>query len=171
MFLEVRNLRKSFASQQAVHHFDMQIDKGEFISFLGPSGCGKTTTLRMIAGFEAPTGARCLVRRPTGALGQFLTTRRLSRACACRARKARGGAHEATLARQGLRRRGSKHRASSIAARADAGRLGRCGYVASGDSAESRPPPPFLPRLGTVATPAMSNHFRAADRAQGQGDI
>jgi putative spermidine/putrescine transport system ATP-binding protein len=55
MFLEVRNLRKSFASQQAVHHFDMQIDKGEFISFLGPSGCGKTTTLRMIAGFEAPT--------------------------------------------------------------------------------------------------------------------
>jgi len=33
----------------------LEVDKGEFISFLGPSGCGKTTTLRMIAGFELPT--------------------------------------------------------------------------------------------------------------------
>src|SRR4029077_11749280 len=32
------------------------VERGEFVSFLGPSGCGKTTTLRMIAGFEQPTG-------------------------------------------------------------------------------------------------------------------
>ena len=36
----------------AVVDFDLEVEKGEFISFLGPSGCGKTTTLRMIAGFE-----------------------------------------------------------------------------------------------------------------------
>jgi putative spermidine/putrescine transport system ATP-binding protein len=55
MFLEINNLRKSFGTYTAVQHFDMAIDRGEFISFLGPSGCGKTTTLRMIAGFETPT--------------------------------------------------------------------------------------------------------------------
>ena len=35
--------------------FNLEVEKGEFVSFLGPSGCGKTTTLRMIAGFEMPT--------------------------------------------------------------------------------------------------------------------
>ncbi|MGF6779605.1 ABC transporter ATP-binding protein [Paraburkholderia sp. GAS334] len=54
-FLEIANLHKTFGSNTALHHFDMQIDRGEFITFLGPSGCGKTTVLRMIAGFESPT--------------------------------------------------------------------------------------------------------------------
>jgi putative spermidine/putrescine transport system ATP-binding protein len=55
MFLEISRLQKSFGSYRAVQHFEMKIDRGEFVSFLGPSGCGKTTTLRMIAGFETPT--------------------------------------------------------------------------------------------------------------------
>jgi len=38
-----------------VDDFNLQVERGEFVSFLGPSGCGKTTTLRMIAGFETPT--------------------------------------------------------------------------------------------------------------------
>jgi putative spermidine/putrescine transport system ATP-binding protein len=53
-FLEIENLHKSFGANTALHHFDMKIERGEFITFLGPSGCGKTT-LRMIAGFESPT--------------------------------------------------------------------------------------------------------------------
>ena len=54
-FLEIENLHKTFGANIALHHFDMQIERGEFITFLGPSGCGKTTVLRMIAGFETPT--------------------------------------------------------------------------------------------------------------------
>ncbi|MFC0398122.1 ABC transporter ATP-binding protein [Paraburkholderia rhizosphaerae] len=54
-FLEIDNLHKTFGSNTALHRFDMQIERGEFITFLGPSGCGKTTVLRMIAGFETPT--------------------------------------------------------------------------------------------------------------------
>ncbi len=40
----------------AVDDLSLDIYEGEFFSLLGPSGCGKTTTLRMIAGFEEPTG-------------------------------------------------------------------------------------------------------------------
>ena len=55
-FLELAGIQKSFGPVQVVHDFDMTIEKGEFVSFLGPSGCGKTTVLRMIAGFETPSG-------------------------------------------------------------------------------------------------------------------
>jgi putative spermidine/putrescine transport system ATP-binding protein len=54
-FLEIENLRKVYGSQTGVEHFEIAVERGEFISFLGPSGCGKTTTLRMVAGFEQPT--------------------------------------------------------------------------------------------------------------------
>lgn len=54
-FLELKNVQKKFATQTAVENFTLDVERGEFVSFLGPSGCGKTTTLRMIAGFELPT--------------------------------------------------------------------------------------------------------------------
>jgi putative spermidine/putrescine transport system ATP-binding protein len=54
-FLELEGVRKEFPGHIAVQHFDLDVPKGAFVSFLGPSGCGKTTTLRMIAGFELPT--------------------------------------------------------------------------------------------------------------------
>jgi len=54
-FLELITVRKVFADAPAVEDFNLQVERGEFVSFLGPSGCGKTTTLRMIAGFEAPS--------------------------------------------------------------------------------------------------------------------
>lgn len=47
----LNNISKNFDGFQAVNNMNLQIEKGEFISFLGPSGCGKTTTLRMLAGF------------------------------------------------------------------------------------------------------------------------
>src|SRR5258705_13750015 len=54
-YLDLSNVRKSFAQSTAVENFNLEVERGEFISFLGPSGCGKTTTLRMVAGFETPT--------------------------------------------------------------------------------------------------------------------
>jgi len=45
----------------AVHDFDMEIGKGEFIVLVGPSGCGKSTTLRMIAGLEEISGGELLI--------------------------------------------------------------------------------------------------------------
>ena len=54
-YLTLSNISKQFADTYAVQDFNLDIDKGEFVSFLGPSGCGKTTTLRMVAGFEIPT--------------------------------------------------------------------------------------------------------------------
>jgi putative spermidine/putrescine transport system ATP-binding protein len=53
--LTLSNITKQFAGTTAVENFNLEVEKGEFVSFLGPSGCGKTTTLRMIAGFEIPT--------------------------------------------------------------------------------------------------------------------
>ena len=55
-YLELTHIQKSFGIVKVVHDFNMSIEEGEFVSFLGPSGCGKTTVLRMIAGFETPTG-------------------------------------------------------------------------------------------------------------------
>jgi multiple sugar transport system ATP-binding protein len=54
--IELVNLEKSFGFVKAVKNLNFTIEDGEFIVFVGPSGCGKTTTLRMIAGFEDPTG-------------------------------------------------------------------------------------------------------------------
>ena len=34
---------------------DLAVEDGEFFTLVGPSGCGKTTTLRLVAGFDAPT--------------------------------------------------------------------------------------------------------------------
>jgi putative spermidine/putrescine transport system ATP-binding protein len=54
-YLTLSNISKQFGDTYAVHDFNLDVEKGEFVSFLGPSGCGKTTTLRMVAGFESPT--------------------------------------------------------------------------------------------------------------------
>ncbi len=60
-FLQLTGVQKFFGSVVAVEDFNLQAQRGEFISLLGPSGCGKTTTLRMIAGFERPDAGTILV--------------------------------------------------------------------------------------------------------------
>jgi putative spermidine/putrescine transport system ATP-binding protein len=59
--VRLEHLVKRFGDVEAVAGIDLDIHDGEFFSMLGPSGSGKTTTLRMIAGFEAPTEGRILL--------------------------------------------------------------------------------------------------------------
>jgi len=47
---------KRFDDIVAVDELTLEVPRGRFFALLGPSGCGKTTTLRMIGGFEEPTG-------------------------------------------------------------------------------------------------------------------
>jgi ABC-type Fe3+/spermidine/putrescine transport system ATPase subunit len=52
--LRIRDVRKSFGDALVLPGLSLDVQEGEFVSFLGPSGCGKTTLLRIIAGFEQP---------------------------------------------------------------------------------------------------------------------
>jgi putative spermidine/putrescine transport system ATP-binding protein len=60
--IQLVRLRKTFGDVVAVDDVDLEIVEGEFFSLLGPSGSGKTTVLRMIAGFEMPSGGAVLLR-------------------------------------------------------------------------------------------------------------
>lgn len=52
-YLTLKDINKIYPNGfHAVHDFNLEIERGEFIVFVGPSGCGKSTTLRMIAGLE-----------------------------------------------------------------------------------------------------------------------
>lgn len=60
--IELKSIKKEFEDGfVAVADFNLEIKRGEFVTFLGPSGCGKTTTLRMIAGFDLPSGGEILL--------------------------------------------------------------------------------------------------------------
>ncbi len=56
MALVVEGLIKRFGDVTAVDGVSFSIEPGELVCLLGPSGCGKTTTLRCVAGLEAPDG-------------------------------------------------------------------------------------------------------------------
>ena len=58
--IELKNLTKNFDDQQVLRGINLDIHENEFLTLLGPSGCGKTTTLRIIAGFEEPSGGEVL---------------------------------------------------------------------------------------------------------------
>src|SRR5687767_8892492 len=60
-FLSIQQVRKAFGATTVVQDFNLDVGRGEFVSFLGPSGCGKTTVLRMVAGFEEPTSGAIVV--------------------------------------------------------------------------------------------------------------
>ncbi|MCR5544847.1 MAG: ABC transporter ATP-binding protein [Lachnospiraceae bacterium] len=62
IIVELKNIKKSYDGEtDVISDINLKIKKGEFVTLLGPSGCGKTTILRMIGGFEVPTGGEILL--------------------------------------------------------------------------------------------------------------
>ncbi len=79
--LSLVGLSKVFLTTRAVDDFSLEVADGELICLLGPSGSGKSTVLRMIGGFETPSGGQILIdgdpvggqppeRRPTSMVFQ-----------------------------------------------------------------------------------------------------
>lgn len=59
--LELEHIAKAFDGAEVLRGIDLRVQRGEFVTLLGASGCGKTTTLRIIAGLEAPDSGRVLL--------------------------------------------------------------------------------------------------------------
>jgi len=63
--IDIRGLSLTFETNdgpvQALSNIDLDVKRGDFVSFIGPSGCGKTTLLRVIADLEQPTGGSITV--------------------------------------------------------------------------------------------------------------
>jgi sn-glycerol 3-phosphate transport system ATP-binding protein len=59
--IEVVDLRKSYASSEAVQGICFAVEPGTLTVILGPSGCGKSTTLRLIAGLETANSGKILI--------------------------------------------------------------------------------------------------------------
>ncbi|RDJ20921.1 ABC transporter ATP-binding protein [Bosea caraganae] len=59
--LSIDTLKKVYGDFNAVDNVTIDIADGEFLVLLGPSGCGKTTTLRMVAGFIAPSAGKIAI--------------------------------------------------------------------------------------------------------------
>jgi iron(III) transport system ATP-binding protein len=70
--IEFRNVSKRYGGPESplvVKGINFTVNKGTLTTILGPSGCGKTTTLRMIAGLDAPSSGQIFID------GQDVTTR------------------------------------------------------------------------------------------------
>ena len=61
MYVELKNINKTYGSYQASRNVNFGIEKGKLIGLLGPSGSGKTTILRMIRRVWKPRTAEKLL--------------------------------------------------------------------------------------------------------------
>ncbi len=62
MYVEMKDICKTFDGFQASDHVSFGIEKGQMAALLGPSGSGKTTILRMIAGLDRPDSGDIMIK-------------------------------------------------------------------------------------------------------------
>lgn len=53
--IKFENIEIKYGDFVAIENLNLEVEEGEFFTFLGPSGCGKTTTLRALVGFLSPS--------------------------------------------------------------------------------------------------------------------
>jgi ABC-type sugar transport systems, ATPase components len=70
--IELRGINKFYANVHVLKDLDLTVEDGDFTTLLGPSGCGKTTTLRVIAGLEAPQSGTLTIDGVKAADGEAL---------------------------------------------------------------------------------------------------
>ena len=63
MYVELKNINKTFGDYKASDNVNFGIEKGRLIGLLGPSGSSKTTILRMIAGLENPDSGEIVIQK------------------------------------------------------------------------------------------------------------
>ncbi len=61
MFIEAKNLSKTYGKQSAVIDLNFRLDEGQIVGFLGPNGAGKSTTLKMLLGLIQPSAGSVLI--------------------------------------------------------------------------------------------------------------
>ncbi len=61
MYVEMKEICKTFDGFQASDHVSFGIEKGQMAALLGPSGSGKTTILRMLAGLDMPDSGDIMI--------------------------------------------------------------------------------------------------------------
>lgn len=54
--IRLDNVRKDYGDFKVLEGITLDIEDGDFVVFMGPTGCGRTVLLRLIAGFEQPSG-------------------------------------------------------------------------------------------------------------------
>ena len=59
--IETRQLTKRYGDLTAVDNISFKVEPGQVLGFLGPNGAGKSTTMKMVAGFLAPTSGTASV--------------------------------------------------------------------------------------------------------------
>lgn len=58
--IEIKNLKKSYGSNEVLKDISLSVNKGEVISIIGSSGSGKSTLLRSINLLEEPSASQIL---------------------------------------------------------------------------------------------------------------
>lgn len=61
VMIKIQQLQHHFGSHKVIHNFNLDISKGEIVTFIGKSGCGKSTLLNIIGGFIQPSSGRVII--------------------------------------------------------------------------------------------------------------